>query len=231
MAKNKDDDLKDIFEDGRSFELSDGTKYYIVPPEAEHIRKADWTYSKIYNKAFVDGVTTIAEMRDALEARGLIGTEFDDKIEEMRLELESLVDKMETAEDPDKKRILANKVAAQRDRIFAWNQRASSPLSQTCESIADDARIEYFTSCMVVDEDGERVWDSYDEFLQDKNQELALQARFSCMLFMQGLDDNFLEQMPENIALKELDEAETIVEEKEEKPKPKRKTKAKKKSK
>ena len=190
MAKN--DDLNDIFEDGRSFELSDGTKYYIIPPEAEDIRKADWHYSKIYNKAFVDEVTTIAEMRDALESRGLIGPEFDNKIEEMRLELESLVDRMEKESDSDKKRKLANKVAAQRDRIFAWNQRASSPLSQTCESIADDARIEYFTSCMVVDEDGEKVWDNYDEFVKDKNQELALQARFSVMLYMQGLDDNFL---------------------------------------
>ena len=85
MAAN---DLNDIFDKGRSFQVNDdGPLYYIVPPEAEDIKKADWHYSKVYNKAFVDGVTTVAEMRDALLERGLIGEKFEAKMTELRTEL------------------------------------------------------------------------------------------------------------------------------------------------
>jgi hypothetical protein len=58
----------------RSFEFvgEDGTvTYYLGLPSAEQIRKADWHYSKIYNKALVEGVATEAEMLDILKSRNI----------------------------------------------------------------------------------------------------------------------------------------------------------------
>ena len=227
-------DIKDIFEKGRSFQVDEGgPKYYIVPPEAEDIKKADWHYSKVYNKAFIDGVATIAEMRDALIDRGLIGEKFESKMTELQIELNSLLDAMNSESNDDIKKELAIKVAQQRDKILSWNQRASSPLSQTCESISDDSRIEFLTSCMVVNEDGSRVWKTYDDFVKEPNQALAIQARYSCMLFIQGSDDNFFDTLPENQVLRQLAEtdeaneaneepAEVVEEKPEKKPKPKK---------
>lgn len=210
MAKKVNKELKDIFEKGRSFEKEDGTVFYIVPPEAEEVRKANWHYSKIYNQAFVDGVTTVAEMRDALIKRGLLGEGFDDKAESLRAELDSLLSEMSEISDKDEKRILASRSAEKRDEIASWNQRASAPLSQTCESLADDARVEYLTSCMVRDESGNRVWDSYDEYVETDDQDLALLGRFEVMLFLQGLDSDFMSQLPERLVLDaEDDEVET----------------------
>ena len=40
------------------------TIYYLVPPNAEDIRGADWNYSKTYTKCLVEGITTSAEMMD-----------------------------------------------------------------------------------------------------------------------------------------------------------------------
>jgi hypothetical protein len=94
MAEKVNKELKDIFENGRSFEKEDGTRFYVVPPEADEIRKAQWHYSKIYNQAFVDGVTTVAEMRDALVKRGLLGEYFDTKSEQLRSELDELISEM-----------------------------------------------------------------------------------------------------------------------------------------
>ena len=120
---------------------------------------------------------------------------------------------MQATADSDKKRALALKVAEQREKIYAWNQRASAPLSQCCESIADDNRIEFLTSCMVRNEDGSKVWSDYDSFVKEKNQALAIQARYSTMLYLQGLDDNFFDNLPENQVLRELAEQDVVDEE------------------
>jgi len=77
-------------------------------------------------------------------------------------------------------------------------------MNNTAEQISDDARLEFLTSCMVVDETKKRVWDSYDNYLREKSQALALRARFEVMLYLQGLESDFLEQTPEARAMKEI---------------------------
>jgi hypothetical protein len=58
---------------------------------------------------------------------------------------------------------------------------------------------------MIQTEDGKRVWESYDEYLKDQSQALAIRARFEVMLYLQGLDSDFLEQTPEAQAMKEIE--------------------------
>jgi hypothetical protein len=59
---------------------------------------------------------------------------------------------------------------------------------------------------MVQTKDGKRTWDDYSDFLTEKNQALAMRARFEIMLYLQGLDSNFLEQTPEAVAIREIEE-------------------------
>jgi hypothetical protein len=94
---------------------------------------------------------------------------------------------------------------------------------------------------MIEREDGSKLWESYDEFLKERSQALAIRARFEVMLYLQGLESNFMEQTPEAMAMKEIEgelkqkatkaieelakqqEEEDAAKKKEEKPKPKRK--------
>jgi Holliday junction resolvase-like predicted endonuclease len=112
---------------------------------------------------------------------------------------------LDVAESIDAKRDLAVEVAEARDELFQWNQRLNGPMSNTCEQMADDARLEYLTSCMVVNDKDERVWNTYDDYLKEKNQALALKARFEIMLYLQGLSSDFLEKTPEAQAMKEVE--------------------------
>ena len=105
----------------------------------------------------------------------------------------------------DDKQDAALKVATAREDLFNWNQRLNGPMSNTCEQIADDARLEYLTSRMIQDEDGKRIWDDYSDFLTEKNQALAMRARFEVMLYLQGLDSDFLEKTPEAQAIREIE--------------------------
>lgn len=102
---------------------------------------------------------------------------------------------------------MAYKVATARDELFQWNQRLSAPLGNTCEQIADDARLEYLTSRLIVDATGKRLWETFENYLtENEQQSLAQQSRFETMLYLQGLDSKFLENTPEAVAMRELQE-------------------------
>lgn len=228
------------------------TKYHIAPPNANDIREADWQYSRVYTRSLTEGITTSAEMMDILRRRGIIGPEFEQRASELTTNLNERLWSLESADDFDIKRDTAVEVAEARDELFQWNQRLNGPMANTCEQMADDARLEYLTSSMIVDEDGNRVWETHEDYLKEENQALALKSRFEIMLYLQGLEPDFLEKTPEAVAMKEVEtdilekaaeaakaleairkEEEVVVEKEEEKPKQKvtrRRTTKKKKS-
>lgn len=188
------------------FNIKKDTTYYIAAPTAEDIRGADWEYSKSYTKSLVAGITTTAEMTDILMRRGIIGPEFEKRSNELATELAAKIDALQKATNSQEKAELAYKVATARDELFQWNQRLSAPLGNTCEQIADDARLEYLTSRLIVDATGKRLWETFENYLTENEQSLAQQSRFETMLYLQGLDSKFLENTPEAVAMRELQE-------------------------
>lgn len=182
------------------------TKYYIETPTAEDIRGADWQYSKTFTQCLVEGITTSAEMMDILTRRGIIGEEFEQRANELAEKLSIKIVTLDESNDVDVKRELSLEVARSREELFQWNQRLNGPMNNTAEQISDDARLEYLTSAMVVKEDNSKVWDDYDTYLKEKSQALALRARFEIMLYLQGLDSDFLDQTPEAQAMREVEQ-------------------------
>ncbi len=198
--------MEENMENRRSFLGPDETTmYFISTPSAEVIRGADWIYSKTYTKCLQEGITTSAEMRDILMKRGIIGPEFEQRSTELTGILNSKIMVLEASKSLEEKRDSALEVANTREELFQWNQRLNGPMSNTCEQIADDARLEYLTASMIVKEDDSKIWDSYDEYMAEKSQALALRARFEIMLYLQGLDSDFLEKTPEALAMREIE--------------------------
>lgn len=195
------------FEFSRSFNGLDGeSTYYIIAPTAADIRGADWEYSKTYTKSLVEGITTIAEMTDILMRRGIIGPDFDQRSHELTKILADKVEALDNATESDDKAILAIDVAHCREELFQWNQRLNAPLANTCEQISDDTRLEYLTSCIIANDKGVKVWENFDAYLVEKEQGLAQKARFEVMLYLQGLESDFLEKTPEAVAMREVEE-------------------------
>jgi len=199
MAENTKDAEK------RSFLGPNKEEYFVVAPNANDVREADWNYSRTYTRSLTEGITTSAEMMDILRRRGIIGPEFEQRAAELTTSLNEKIFALDVADNMDDKRDLAVEVAAARDEMFQWNQRLNGPMANTCEQLAEDAKLEYLTSSMIVDSSGNRVWEDYESYLQEKNQALALKARFEIMLYLQGLDSDFLEKTPEAQAMKEVE--------------------------
>lgn len=207
MADEKQDKSMEEREGRRAFQdpEKEDKNYYITAPTADDIRGADWQYSKTYTKSLVEGITTSAEMMDILMRRGIIGPEFEQRQRELSDNLAAKILTLQTSGDVDKKQLSAMEVASAREEVFNWNQRLNGPMSNTCEQMADDARLEYLTSRMVEREDGSKLWELYDEFLKERSQALAIRSRFEIMLYLQGLESNFMDQTPEAVAMKEIE--------------------------
>jgi ribosomal protein S20 len=208
-AKN----AKDVLDTRREFTIQvddEEVSFYIAQPSGAAVRKSDWQYSKVYNQAIVDGFLTQAQMIDVLKEKGILSEEYAQRVESTRIGLASELFKLENLrEDAPELECegLALEVARLRDELFSLNQQVNGPLGNTCENLADDARNEYLTSRIVQHEDGSYLWEDFDAYQNEENSSLSVKARFEVMLWIQGLDSNFLENTPEQSALRAIAQA------------------------
>jgi hypothetical protein len=206
------EDVRDVLDTRREFSIEiDGqdTSYYIANPTGEDIRKADWQYSKIYNQAILDDLLTQAQMVDLLKKQGVISEDYATEVEETRSKLAAEIYKLEALPESIsdlERENAALSVAASRDELFRLNQRVNGPMGNTCENIAEDARVEFLTSRVLQSKDNSKIWEDYSSYLNEENTALSVKARFEVMLWMQGLNSDFLENTPEQQALRDVNQ-------------------------
>jgi len=203
--------VQDVLDSRREFiletEPGNVQHFYIAAPGGEDIRKADWQYSKVYNQAIVDEFLTAAQMSELLKDKGIINDEYTERVEEVRIALGAELFKLETLMDTatlEDKEAVATAVAQFRDELFQLNQRVNGPMANTCENLAEDSRTEFLTSRIIQHKDKTKVWKDYEAFRHEENTALAIKSRFEVMLWMQGLESNFLENTPEQSVLREI---------------------------
>lgn len=209
--KNQSITLDDLIEQSRTFKMekADGsgyTEYKIVLPTSEEVKKAQWEYTKAYNKAMVEEVLTEGEMMDLLQRRGIVGDDFQRRLDELQKQVENKYIELELSEGKEEKRLIAIEISELREKIFSLNQRVSGPMSNTCESLAKDARNEYLTMTCTRTVDDKSIWNNLEEYIKEKDRNLAIKAKYEVMLWMEGIDTDFLENMPENVIIREMEE-------------------------
>lgn len=208
---SKEEDVKEILDGRREFTFeSPGhppIKAYIAPPSGEDIRKADWQYAKVYNQAIVDGFLTQAQMLDLLKEKGIISDEYAQEVERTKMELATqlyLLENSEGLSTESEREAAAMEIARLRDELFRLNQKVNGPMGSTCENLAEDARIEFLTSRIVQKKDRSPFWKSYEDYQKDDNVPFAVKARFEVMIWLQGLESNFMENTPEQVELRKI---------------------------
>jgi len=208
MVNTVQDNVESLIDGRRGFEFTDRdgkvVKYYIATPRADDITKADWEHAKAYNNALKEGVLTASEMSDILSKRNIVGPDYEDVGNTLRNTLQEKLVSMEQEKDREVRLRLALEVAAARENVLQWSQRKSGPMSHTCENIANDVRSSYLTSVVVQDEQGNKVWKTFEDFRSERNIAVQTRARFEVMLWMEGLDADFLDKSPENVVMREV---------------------------
>lgn len=212
--ENVKDAVKDVLDSRREFTLetpeNEILHFYIANPSGEHIRKADWQYSKVFSEAITDGFLTQSQMLDLLKEKGILDDEYTDALENIRIslgaELFKLENLMENATEEERE-LTAMEVGRLRDELFQLNQKINGPMANTCENLAEDARTDYLTSRIIQNKDGSMYWPEYSDYKSEDNTALAIKARFEVMLWLQGLESNFLETTPEQTTLRQIAQA------------------------
>jgi hypothetical protein len=77
-------------------------------------------------------------------------------------------------------------------------------MANTCENLAEDARTDFLTSRIIQNKDQSKVWKDFDSYRNEDNTALSIKSRFEVMLWMQGLESNFLENTPEQTTLRDV---------------------------
>ncbi len=210
----KEKAVKDVLETRREFTLENPENeihhYFIANPTGEDIRKSDWQYSKVFNQAIVDGFLTQSEMLKVLQDKEIVSDEYTTNLENVRINLGAELFKLENFLDEageEEREAVATDVSRLREELFQLNQRVNGPMANTCESLAEDARTEFLTSRIIQNKDGSNIWLDFDVYKNDENTALAIKSRFEVMLWMQGLESNFLENTPEQSTLREISQA------------------------
>lgn len=172
----------------------------IVSPNAKVIQDAQFYYGKVFADALKNGCLLRAKLEDYVKDQGVWNEQktkdlenFDKTINDGLAKIQRGGIKLKQA-----RRIAIDIRAARAKRTMLLAERFNLN-ANTAEGRADNARFQYQVYlCLVYNESGDRVFQSYDEFLEHLGDDYVIKA---CELFSSmhyGMDDDFEKNLPEN---------------------------------
>lgn len=192
----------------RKFKHRDAT-YVIKYPSTKNVQEADWLYSTVFADGLNTGLPIKAELEKKLIDRGVLTSNEDHEkeLDKIRKEIKRLEVKFEQAKKTEHKKELtrlAKELAKFRQMIYDSVIARTQYLNNSVESKADDARTSYLIHCTIFNEDGTRLWNTYDEYLNERDYPLVSKAGFEYIRFSSGISTNFMDEFPETAVLESL---------------------------
>lgn len=181
----------------------------IVIPTQKIIQDAQLQYAKAFSKCLRDGLLVNAEAQKVIRDRDL----WDKNVEQ---EFYNLTKDIAAKEKILNDGIILNdknltdtayEVAFLREKRYQLQRQTQSIYNNTAENRADEVRVQYLTSQCIVDaKTGEAYFKSFDDFLEKLDTKIAADCSVQMMTYMNGLDANFMDNLPEARYIKKLAE-------------------------
>ena len=182
-------------------ELSDGKKVELttrMPTNAE-LQESEDEYSVAFNKAIMKGIMPEATLMDSFLKNGVWSEQKDNEIEEQRLKVVELEEKLEAEKNQSEKQIIAKSLSEEREKLYQKRQQRTQLLSHSAESKAEDAQRNYIVSKVTaLASSGVPVWSTYEDFKNEVDGSLVFRATYEYLTLANGLPSDFVEQLPEN---------------------------------
>lgn len=185
-------------------------KIYVVRPNNNTIKNADRYRAKTWNQCIVDGIITKKELSKIMKDRGVWDENKDAEEKEIIKQLQDLEKDLYIGNSQGKKRKLSDgqKTAIEmrvlriklRDLI---SQRIAME-ENTAEALSDNAKFDYFVSDCTFYENGQKVYQSVEDYNQKSSDEVAFAAAGALAEMMYQYDSKFEENLPENKWLKKF---------------------------
>ena len=185
----------------RSFELSD-LKLQLIEPTVSSIREAKYIYSKRFTEYLKQGFYTRRKLESLLdnENSGYVKNHLDRRQELLKTisELDSM---METEQNPEKLEALAGMMSLYRNYLLQEDTSMNSIFSNTVETMAEEDRLNFLTTTMIKDNNGNFLWNSMEDLLQENNYSLVETCKYQVSCWEYNIDPAWEESLPESIAI------------------------------
>ena len=160
-------------ENKKTFEFN-GEEYFVQVPNNKIRRESDSIYAKSYRQAVQDGFFLEAEVEDLLKSRNLDDESTKPQKNLLRKQLEKLELKLSTS-SKDEGLLIVDKMKHTRKEMDKLDAAKNELSAQSASSIAENKRFSFYAYACVTDSDGDRLWESFDDFLEDES-DLAYKA-------------------------------------------------------
>lgn len=160
-------------ENKKTFKFDD-QDYFVQVPNNKIRRESDSIYAKSYRQAVQDGFFLEAEVEDLLKSRNLDEESIKPQKNMLRKQLEKLEVKLSGCSKEDGV-VIVDKMKDTRKEMDKLDAAKNELSAQSASSIAENKRFSFYAYACVTDSDGDRLWESFEDFLEDES-DLAYQA-------------------------------------------------------
>jgi hypothetical protein len=179
-------------------------KYYVAKPGAKEEAQAKLQQSKVFSEALQNGACLKSHLNKILKERS-VWDENDDKIvEDLSNKIRSNLDKLEEGGiDIMEARKLAIETNELRSSVINKLSVLRENSSLTAEGQADDAYFDSLVSNCCFNEDGTKVFKSYDDYINKSDQDYSIRLARELSGIVYGSLD-YVKEFPENKFLSEF---------------------------
>jgi hypothetical protein len=187
----------------KTFKVGD-KEYAVLEPNSIVRRESQTIHSKIFGKCLKDvDILTRAQLEDSIKNRNIWDKEKIEKKEAMEKELWAKVRQLNSGgiRLSEAKKLaldISDLRLSLRELVIEYNQYDM----YTVEARADEAANDYLVAnCLVDNETGAKIYKDVDDYVENKDDEVAIRAAMKMMEIEYGSIDEIYGAMPENAFL------------------------------
>jgi len=190
-------------------------EYTLIEPSAAAVREAKFKHNKAFTQGLKDGIFTRSRMQKELEADNPeFFKDFNEGRQSVVDEINETEKEIEITEDPDILESLSNIVTLYRAHLVDQEQMMRTLFSSTCDEMAEEERNSYLAYAMIRDTKGNRLAESYEDFLETNTYEFFDHCKYQLICWEYNLDPTWQEELPEAKAILKAKELRAVAEEK-----------------
>ena len=176
-----------------------GKKYTVVSPNLNVDTEAKKIYMAEYNKALKAGSVPRDRLDDKLKDLGILSEADYAKMEKIRDEIDELLKPLKTGKIKLKEmKDRAVKAQSLRLQLYGLISYRTKYDDMCAESIAEDARFNYFVYACLIDESHKRVFNTLDDWNACTDSELLSKAANTMGEILYPDRSNIFNSLPEN---------------------------------
>jgi hypothetical protein len=206
MSKEKDKVVDVKIKDGEGEKT---VKIVVKRPQSAVMSQAQRVSAKAWTDCVRDGIMTKKELSKFMKEQGIWDKGKDVEQDKISAEIIALEKKLYVGDSKNAKvkasdaKNIAIDMRKKRNELRELIAEKMSLEQNTAEAISDNARFEFLVSSCTFYENGNKVYNSIDEYTEQSDGEIAFAAATALAQMMYSIDKDFEANLPENKFLKQ----------------------------